>query len=97
MLTSRQEKILEKIVYRYVQDVKPVSSKEICDELKCSSATVRNEMAALEDLGYLEKNHISSPLLFEYKGGGIILIAITFFHGLNPLFYETPQHSPLNL
>ena len=60
MLTSRQEKILEKIVYRYVQDVKPVSSKEICDELKCSSATVRNEMAALEDLGYLEKNHISS-------------------------------------
>ncbi len=60
MLTSRQEKILELIVYHYVQDVKPVSSKEICNELKCSSATVRNEMATLEELGYLEKNHISS-------------------------------------
>ncbi len=60
MLTSRQEKLLELIVKEYVKSVNPVGSKLICDKLKCSSATVRNEMATLEDFGYLEKTHISS-------------------------------------
>ena len=39
---------------------KPVSSSEICKELNCSSATIRNEMVILEDQGYLEKNHFAS-------------------------------------
>ena len=60
MLTSRQEKILQLIVDEYVKSVNPVGSKLICDELDCSSATVRNEMSILEDLGYLEKTHVSS-------------------------------------
>lgn len=60
MLTSRQEKILQLIVDEYVKSVNPVGSKLICDELNCSSATVRNEMSVLEDLGYLEKTHVSS-------------------------------------
>lgn len=60
MLTSRQEKVLEVIIREYVKNVTPVGSKLICNELNCSSATVRNEMSALESLGYLEKTHISS-------------------------------------
>lgn len=60
MLTTRQEKVLEIIIREYVKNVTPVGSKLICDELNCSSATVRNEMAALENEGYLEKTHISS-------------------------------------
>lgn len=60
MLTSRQERILQLIVDEYVESVNPVGSKLICDELNCSSATVRNEMSILEDLGYLEKTHVSS-------------------------------------
>ena len=60
MLTSRQEKILQLIVDEYVKSVNPVGSKLICDELNCSSATVRNDMSILEDLGYLEKTHVSS-------------------------------------
>jgi heat-inducible transcriptional repressor len=60
MLTSRQEKILQLIVDEYVKSVNPVGSKLICDELNCSSATVRNEMSILEDFGYLEKTHVSS-------------------------------------
>ncbi len=60
MLTSRQEKILDLIVRDYVKNVSPVGSKLICDKLGCSSATVRNEMAVLEDLGLIEKTHISS-------------------------------------
>lgn len=68
MLSKRQERILEIIVYRYIQQVKPISSKEICKQLKCSSATIRNEMAILEDLGYLEKSHISSGRMPSEKG-----------------------------
>lgn len=60
MLTERQENILKLITTEYIKSARPVGSKLICDELNCSSATVRNEMAALEDLGLLEKTHTSS-------------------------------------
>lgn len=60
MITNRQKEILKFIVEEYVKTVKPVSSNIICKHLNCSSATVRNEMVFLEDLGYLEKNHFAS-------------------------------------
>ena len=60
MLTKRQENILKLIVEHYVKLAKPISSNLICKKLKCSSATVRNEMASLEDAGLLEKTHTSS-------------------------------------
>ena len=44
----------------YVKSARPVSSNSICNFLNCSSATIRNEMVILEDLGYLEKNHFAS-------------------------------------
>ena len=68
VLTSRQEKILELIVLEYVKTVNPVGSKHICDELNCSSATVRSEMSTLEDYGYLEKTHTSSGRVPSEKG-----------------------------
>ena len=68
MLTSRQEKVLEIIIREYVKNVTPVGSKLICDELNCSSATVRNEMSILESVGYLEKTHISSGRIPSEKG-----------------------------
>ena len=68
MLTSRQEKVLEIIIREYVKNVTPVGSKLICDELNCSSATVRNEMSILESAGYLEKTHISSGRVPSEKG-----------------------------
>ena len=60
MLTKRQSNILKLIVEQYVKLAKPVSSNLICKTLKCSSATVRNEMATLEEMGLLEKTHTSS-------------------------------------
>ena len=60
MITERQKNILKFIVEEYVKTVKPVSSNEICKSLNCSSATIRNEMVILEELGYLEKNHFAS-------------------------------------
>ena len=60
MLGKRQNDILRIIVEEYIKTARPVGSKSICDSLNCSSATVRNEMACLEDIGYLEKTHTSS-------------------------------------
>ncbi len=60
MIGKRQNEILKIIVEEYIKTAKPVGSKSICDALDCSSATVRNEMSYLEDIGYLEKTHTSS-------------------------------------
>lgn len=60
MIGTRQKELLKTIVEEYVKTARPVGSKSLCKKFKCSSATIRNDMAALEDLGYLEKTHISS-------------------------------------
>ena len=60
MLTDRQNKILKIIVERYIKEPIPVGSKSISKALNCSSATIRNEMAALEEANLLEKTHTSS-------------------------------------
>ena len=60
MITERQVSLLKIIVEEYIKTARPVGSKAICTKLKCSSATIRNEMSALEELGLLEKTHTSS-------------------------------------
>lgn len=67
-MNERLNNLLKEIVEVYIKTVKPVGSKALCDKFKCSSATIRNEMARLEELGYLEKNHISSGRLPSEKG-----------------------------
>ena len=67
-MDDRQEKLLKEIVESYINTVKPVGSQALCKKFKLSSATIRNEMAALEKLGYLEKNHISSGRVPSEKG-----------------------------
>ena len=61
-LTNRQEKILSFIVRAYTQTPEPVSSKYIYEEsdLGVSSATIRNEMAVLEETGYISAPHKSA-------------------------------------
>ena len=62
MLTDRQKLILKAIVEEYVETAEPVGSKVLTEKpyLGFSSATIRFEMAKLEELGYLEKTHTSS-------------------------------------
>lgn len=60
MISKRQEQLLKLIVEKYVQNARPVSSKALCNIMKCSSATIRAEMNYLEEIGLLEKTHISS-------------------------------------
>lgn len=61
-MDSRKEQILKAIIKEYIFGAEPVSSKTIVNRygLNVSSATIRNEMAALENLGYIKQPHISS-------------------------------------
>lgn len=61
-LSERKKQILKAIVDDYVQTAEPVGSKAVALRLSAnvSSATVRNEMAELEKLGYIEKPHTSA-------------------------------------
>ena len=68
MITKRQENILKFLAEEYIKTAKPVSSSTICKYLKCSSATIRNEMVILDELGYLEKNHFASGRIPSEKG-----------------------------
>ena len=67
-MDKRQESILKAIVEAYIKTVKPVGSKVLCGKFHCSSATIRNEMAYLESIGLLEKNHVSSGRVPSEKG-----------------------------
>ena len=68
MLSNRQNEILKLIIEEYSKNPVPVGSKSICEVLNISSATVRSEMAKLEDIGYLEKTHVSSGRIPSEKG-----------------------------
>lgn len=59
-LTLRKEKILSSVVESFVRNGEPVGSKAIAEEIGVSSATVRNEMASLTEMGLLEQPHTPS-------------------------------------
>ena len=61
-MDKRKEQIHKAIIKEYILEAEPVSSKTIMNRygLNVSSATIRNEMAALEELGYIQQPHISS-------------------------------------
>ena len=70
MLTERQELILKTIIQDFTQDHEPVGSKTVMKQLpiKVSSATIRNEMATLEEKGLIEKTHSSSGRIPSSEG-----------------------------
>ena len=61
-LSERRKRILRTVVESYIATAEPIGSKAIAEQagLTCSSATIRNELAALEKLGLLEQPHTSS-------------------------------------
>ncbi len=72
MLTPRRIEIFKAIVDEYIKTAEPVGSKALQQKyhLTYSSATIRNDMQALEEMGYLEKTHTSSgriPSTLGYK------------------------------
>ena len=61
-LTERQKTLLVLIIREYIETAQPVGSKPLVERyhLDLSSATVRNEMAALTEMGYLRQPHTSA-------------------------------------
>ncbi len=59
-LNDRQRDILNIIIISHIQSAVPVGSGAVSDMLGLSSATIRNVMAELEDMGYISKPHTSA-------------------------------------
>ena len=70
MSLTRSETILKMIVEYFIKTAEPVGSQTLIEQynLPYSSATIRNEMSALEKMGYLEKPHTSAGRIPSSKG-----------------------------
>lgn len=70
LLTDRQLLILQVLVDDFIRSAQPVGSRSLSkkQEISFSSATIRNEMADLEELGFIEKTHTSSGRVPSEKG-----------------------------
>ena len=69
-LDERKIKILDAIIRNYLETGEPVGSRTISKytDLNLSSATIRNEMADLEELGYILQPHTSAGRIPSDKG-----------------------------
>lgn len=69
-LSARKKQILKAIIGDYIRTAEPVGSKALTEghELPFSSATIRNEMSELEEMGYLEKPHTSAGRIPSPQG-----------------------------
>lgn len=69
-LDDRKKRILQAIIEEYIGTAEPVSSSTLVDNygMSLSSATIRNEMASLEQNGYIEKPHTSAGRIPSAKG-----------------------------
>lgn len=69
-LTQRQQTILNLVIHEHVETVSPVSSRALVEKhgLKVSAATVRNDLAKLEELGFLTHPHTSAGRVPTHEG-----------------------------
>ncbi len=69
-LTERQKTLLLLIIRDYIESAQPVGSKRLAEHyrINLSSATIRNEMAALTDMGYLRQPHTSAGRIPSEEG-----------------------------
>ena len=69
-LSERKKLILKAIIDAHIADGEPVGSKYLMEtkQIPCSSATIRNEMAELESMGYLEQPHTSAGRIPSERG-----------------------------
>ena len=70
VLNDRKKKILKAIIKTYMETGEPVGSRTISKytDLNVSSATIRNEMSDLTDLGYIIQPHTSAGRIPSDKG-----------------------------
>jgi heat-inducible transcriptional repressor len=100
-LTDRQKFILNLVIHDYVQNSQPIGSQYLVDRynLDLSPATVRNELAALDEAGYLHQPHTSAGRLptdegYRYFVGRLLQdtdLPITTQRTISHQFYQSRQ------
>ncbi|NMA89997.1 MAG: heat-inducible transcriptional repressor HrcA [Amphibacillus sp.] len=90
VLSSRQLLILQVIIDEFIKTAQPIGSRAISKKegISLSPATIRNEMADLEELGYLEKTHSSSGRVPSEKGYRFYVD-----HMLSPFHMSKEEHA----
>jgi heat-inducible transcriptional repressor len=103
MLNERQRAVLSALVDEYVISVQPVGSKALVERyrLNCSPATVRSELQALEETGYVYQPHVSAgriPTDSGYRAfvddvveGGVVALASQEAADVRR-YYDTLEH-----
>ncbi|MBR6677427.1 MAG: heat-inducible transcription repressor HrcA [Oscillospiraceae bacterium] len=84
-LSSRKKQILKVVVEDYIETAEPVGSKVIAAQMegKISSATIRNELADLVEMGYLEQPHTSAGRIPSPKGYRLYVNELMEKHALS--------------
>ncbi len=100
-LSERQKLVLTLVIHEYTKTAQPVGSRHLVDHyrLDMSSATIRNEMAVLTDLGYLRQPHTSAGRVpseegFRYFVGRLIQqtdLPANTRRTISHQFYQSPQ------
>lgn len=98
MISDRQLKILEAIISDFIESAQPVGSRTISKKypLGISSATIRNEMADLEELGYLFQPHTSAGRIPSDLGYRLYVDSLVQEYTISPRDKEIIQSLLLN-
>ena len=95
-LDDRKFKILEAVIRNYLQTGEPVGSRTISkdSDMALSSATIRNEMADLEEMGYIIQPHTSAGRIPTDKGYRLYVDSILKQkeHEISRLYQESKSH-----
>jgi len=93
-LTERQRLILTLVVRDYTETAQPVGSARLVDhyKLELSSATIRNEMAALTEMGYLRQPHTSAGRVPTEEGYRYFVTHVVYQADLSEPARDTISH-----
>jgi heat-inducible transcriptional repressor len=96
--SSRKKEILKQVILNFIEKAEPVSSQVLVENLKneISSATIRKEMADLEDMGYLSHPHTSSGRI-PTDAGYRYYIDNVIFNDEKSMITQKKELVPLNL
>lgn len=94
MLSVRKRKILCLLVARYIETAEPVSSSDIKADYgeEISSATIRSELAKLEEMGYLMQPHVSAGRVPTAKGYKVFVESIPTEGGMLPAVADMREY-----
>lgn len=96
--SSRKKEILKQVILNFIEKAEPVSSQALTENMKnaVSSATIRKEMAELEDMGYLSHPHTSAGRI-PTDAGYRYYIDNVIFNDEKSMVAHKNQLAPLNL